>query len=96
MFFGPNNNPRLVIGHRNRVEVDAGGKIHLIDDINEYRSSVSSGTWNSVIKFAEELRSKNIKIGFFSSTPQGGGVALVRAHRPACRVGPRRKRCRVS
>ncbi|EJD52898.1 trehalose phosphorylase [Auricularia subglabra TFB-10046 SS5] len=78
MFFGPNNNPRLVIGHRNRVEVDAGGKIHLIDDLDVYRATVGSGTWNSVIKFAEELRGRNIKIGFFSSTPQGGGVALMR------------------
>ena len=81
MFFGPNNNPRLVIGHRNRVEVDAGGKIHLIDDLEAYRATVGKGTWNSVIKFADELRGRNVKIGFFSSTPQGGGVALVRSTR---------------
>lgn len=77
MFFGPNNNPRLVIGHRNEVQVDAGGKIHLIDDIEEYKKTVGKGTWNSVIKFADDLRQRNVKIGFFSSTPQGGGVALV-------------------
>jgi len=78
MFWGPNNNPRLVIGHRNEVAVDAGGKIHLVDDLEEYRNTVGEGTWNSVIKFATELRNKNVKIGFFSSTPQGGGVALMR------------------
>ncbi|KAH7107431.1 trehalose phosphorylase [Auriculariales sp. MPI-PUGE-AT-0066] len=78
MFFGPNNNPRLVIGHRNRVEVDAGGKIHLIDDLETYRATVGEATWTAVNKFADELRGKNAKIGFFSSTPQGGGVALMR------------------
>lgn len=72
MYFGPNNNPRLVIGPRNQVAVDAGGKIHLIDDLEEYQKTVGAGTWNAVNKFADELREKKIKIGFFSSTPQGG------------------------
>ena len=72
MDFGPNNNPRLVIGPRNQVAVDAGEKIHLIDDLEEYQKTVGSGTWNAVSKFADELREKKIKIGFFSSTPQGG------------------------
>ena len=74
MYFGPGNNPRLSIGSRNQVAVDAGGKIHLIDDIDEYRKGVGKGTWNSVIKLADELREKKIKIGFFSSTPQGGAL----------------------
>lgn len=77
MYFGPGNNPRLQIGPRNQVAVDAGGKIHLIDDIDEYRKSVHKGTWNSVIKLADELREKKIKIGFFSSTPQGGEYSLL-------------------
>ena len=72
MYFGPNNNPRLSIGPRNQVTVDAGGKIHLIDDLEPYRNSVSKGTWNAVVKLADELREKKVKIGFFSSTPQGG------------------------
>ncbi|KZV71772.1 glycosyltransferase family 4 protein [Peniophora sp. CONT] len=78
MYFGPNNNPRLDIGPRNQVAVDAGGKIHLIDDLEEYRKSCRPGTWNAVIALANELRENNVKIGFFSSTPQGGGVALMR------------------
>jgi hypothetical protein len=77
MYFGPNG-PRLEIGARNQVAVDAGGKIHLIDDLDVYKNTVSKGTWNSVTKMADELREKKIKIGFFSSTPQGGGVALMR------------------
>jgi len=78
MYFGPNNNPRLSIGPRNQVTVDAAGKIHLLDDLEEYRKSVGAGTWRAINKLADELREKNIKIGFFSSTPQGGGVALMR------------------
>ncbi|KIY68640.1 glycosyltransferase family 4 protein [Cylindrobasidium torrendii FP15055 ss-10] len=78
MYFGPNNNPRLTIGPRNQVAVDAGGKIHLLDDLEEFRKTVGSGTWNAVNKLADELREKQFKIGFFSSTPQGGGVALMR------------------
>jgi hypothetical protein len=72
MYYGPGNNPRLAIAARNQVAVDAGGKIHLIDDLEEYRKSVGEGTWNCVIKMADELRDKKVKIGFFSSTPQGG------------------------
>jgi len=78
MYFGPNNNPRLTIGPRNQVTVDAAGKIHLIDDLDVYRKTVGPGTWNAVNKLADELREKKVKIGFFSSTPQGGGVALMR------------------
>ncbi|KAK7689152.1 hypothetical protein QCA50_007843 [Cerrena zonata] len=78
MYYGPGNNPRLSIGPRNQVTVDAGGKIHLVDDIDEYRKSVHPGTWRTVNKLADELREKKIKMGFFSSTPQGGGVALMR------------------
>jgi hypothetical protein len=78
MYFGPGNNPRLEIGPLNQVAVDAGGKIHLLDDLEEYKKTVGSGTWNAVVKLADELRKKKVKIGFFSSTPQGGGVALMR------------------
>jgi len=40
MYFGPNNNPRLAIGARNQVMVDAGGKIHLLDDLDEFKKTV--------------------------------------------------------
>ncbi|EKM83027.1 hypothetical protein AGABI1DRAFT_111552 [Agaricus bisporus var. burnettii JB137-S8] len=78
MNFGPGNNPRLNIGPRNQVLVDDGGRVHLLDDLDEYRNTVGPRTWNAVIKLADELREKKVKIGFFSSTPQGGGVALMR------------------
>lgn len=74
-YYGPHNSPRLSIGPRNQVTVDAAGKIHLIDDLEEYKKTVRKGTWNCVIKLADELREKKIKIGFFSSTPQGGKLS---------------------
>lgn len=43
MYFGPGNNPRLSIGPRNQVTVDAAGKIHLIDDLDEYKKTVGPG-----------------------------------------------------
>lgn len=84
MYYGPNNNPRLTIGPLNQVTVDAGGKIHLIDDLEEYRKTVGKGTWNAVIKYADELREKQIKIGFFSSTPQGGEFFVVQSQTSEC------------
>lgn len=78
MYFGPSGAPRLTIGARNAVSVDAGGKIHLLDDLNEYKNTVGAGTWAAVIKLADELKDRKVKLGFFSSTPQGGGVALMR------------------
>ena len=44
----------------------------MLDDLEEYEKTVGAGTWRAVNKFADELREKKIKIGFFSSTPQGG------------------------
>lgn len=40
MYYGPANNPRLSIGPRNQVTVDAAGKIHLLDDLDEYKKTV--------------------------------------------------------
>ncbi|KAJ7905349.1 trehalose phosphorylase [Mycena olivaceomarginata] len=62
MYFGPGNNPRLTIGPRNQI--------HLLDDLDEYKKTVGTGSTNYV--------KRTFKIGFFSSTPQGGGVALMR------------------
>jgi len=78
VFFGPQHNPRLVIGFRNEVEVDSSGQARIVDDLDEFRRSVRPPTWNAVNKYADYLRQNNVKIGFFSSTPQGGGVALMR------------------
>lgn len=68
----------MFVQFRNEVDVDAGGRIHIVDSLEDYRSSVREPTWNALHKYAKFLREKHIKIAFFSSTPQGGGVALMR------------------
>ena len=47
--YGASNNPRLQIGPLNQVLVDAGGQVHLIDDIAEYKATV--GTRYCMAKF---------------------------------------------
>ncbi|KAI5780225.1 putative trehalose synthase [Peziza echinospora] len=79
--FGPGGNPSLSIGFRNQVEPDTGGRCRLVANLEEYKRTLwqgGEGSWNTMIKYAKDLRNRKIKIAFFSSTPQGGGVALMR------------------
>lgn len=78
MHFGPANNPMLAIGFRNKVEVDTSGRAELIHSLDEYRNTVSEQTWKCVLHFTKELKNCRVKMAFFSATPQGGGVALMR------------------
>jgi glycosyltransferase involved in cell wall biosynthesis len=64
-------------GYRGEVEVDASGKAHLTT-AEHYKKSVSCNTWKAAMHFAGSLKERQIKIAFFSATPQGGGVALMR------------------
>jgi len=73
----PGNIPRVSVGYRNEVEVDCNMDIHLYD-LEHYRKQCSDGTWHAVLAMADELRRRQIKVSFFNSTPQGGGVALMR------------------
>ncbi|KAF2750425.1 glycosyltransferase family 4 protein [Sporormia fimetaria CBS 119925] len=75
--FGPNNQPRLTIGYRNEVEVDCSGSARLTSRKN-YQDTVSNATWAATLKYARSLSEKRVRIAFFNSTPQGGGVALMR------------------
>ncbi|KAI5785702.1 putative trehalose synthase [Pyronema domesticum] len=78
MYFGPHNMPPPSIGFRNKVEVDTGGTIQLVQSLDEYKKTVSDETWRTVLHYAGALKKKKVKIAFFSATPQGGGVALMR------------------
>lgn len=78
MHFGPRNLMRVQIGYRNLVEVDEGGLVRIVEDLGDYERSVRGPTWRACLKFAEEIKKMGTKIAFFSSTPQGGGVALMR------------------
>ncbi|KAG0635574.1 hypothetical protein HOY80DRAFT_1093031 [Tuber brumale] len=88
--FGPHHNPALAIRFRNKVMSDEDEAIRLVEDLQEYKETVHESTWKTVLAYAYELRgykdgqtkgdprSTPIKIAFFSATPQGGGVALMR------------------
>lgn len=76
-FFGPDKSPMLQVGFRGNVEVDAGFHARF-SRLPDYERTVGPGTWNAVNKYAADIKKRNIKIAFFSATPQGGGVALMR------------------
>ena len=77
--FGPGGNPCLCIGFRNQVLPDTGGNVRLVSSLEEYRQTImGQGTWDAVMKYAAKMSERKIKLAFFSSTPQGGGVALMR------------------
>lgn len=75
--FGPSLAPLLQVGYRGVVEVDAGGRAHILS-LDDFKTTCSENTWNSMMHFVTALKKSNTKIAFFSSTPQGGGVALMR------------------
>ncbi|EGC48206.1 clock controlled protein [Histoplasma capsulatum var. duboisii H88] len=76
-FFGPNKAPLLQVGYRGCVEVDCGFHA-VLATLPDYELTVGSRTWNSVLRYAEDLKKRKVKVAFFSATPQGGGVALMR------------------
>ncbi len=67
----------MQVGWRGVVQSDAGFKAHLTT-IQNYKDSCGHATWEATLSYAKKLTNKKIKIAFFSSTPQGGGVALMR------------------
>jgi glycosyltransferase involved in cell wall biosynthesis len=77
MHFGPSLVPLLHVGFRGVVQTDAGFRAHL-NTIQNHKDTCSSATWETMLTYAKQLRSNQTKIAFFSSTPQGGGVALMR------------------
>ncbi|CBY00763.1 hypothetical protein IAQ61_011668 [Plenodomus lingam] len=69
---------RITFGHRHEVEVDSKGRAQMTN-IESYLDTVNQQTtWAATMKYAESLKRNNTKIAFFNSTPQGGGVALMR------------------
>lgn len=77
MHFGPSLVPLLQVGFRGVVQTDAAFRAKLTT-VQNHKETCTSPTWESTVKFARQLCSKKTKIAFFSSTPQGGGVALMR------------------
>ncbi|KAH7368071.1 clock-controlled-9 protein [Plectosphaerella cucumerina] len=77
MNFGPSLVPLLQVGFRGIVQTDAGFRVH-ITNVQNHKDTCGPATWDSMLYYATRLRERKIKIAFFSSTPQGGGVALMR------------------
>ncbi|KAJ5589891.1 hypothetical protein N7450_003863 [Penicillium hetheringtonii] len=65
------------IGVRGLVEVDAAFHVKLTR-LKDYERTVGAPTWAAINKYANDLKRRRVKIAFFSATPQGGGVALMR------------------
>lgn len=69
--------PTLYVGYRGIVKTDAGFSAQLVT-LDDYKKTCGPTTWEAMSKYATSLKEKKTKIAFFSSTPQGGGVALMR------------------
>lgn len=46
--------------------------------LEDYKTTCGQKTWDCVMHYRQKLRDRKVKMAFFSSTPQGGGVALMR------------------
>ncbi|KAL2803402.1 hypothetical protein BJX63DRAFT_74960 [Aspergillus granulosus] len=75
--FGPEGIPLLQVGMSGLVQVDTGFHVQLTNR-DDYEKTVSSNTWKAINYYADDLKNRKIKFAFFSATPQGGGVALMR------------------
>lgn len=69
---------RLTFGPRHEVEVDSKGRAQMTNIASYLKTVNEKTTWAATMKYAESLQRNNTKIAFFNSTPQGGGVALMR------------------
>lgn len=67
----------MQVGWRGVVQTDAGFRVHLTT-LQDHKGTCNATTWNTMMKSVNKLREKKTKIAFFSATPQGGGVALMR------------------
>ncbi|KAI9483255.1 MAG: hypothetical protein EXX96DRAFT_557466 [Benjaminiella poitrasii] len=72
----PGNLPRISVGYRHEV-FDFSQIIHMVKLI-DYEETVCEETWALFQKLAKTFKEKNLRVAFFNSTPQGGGVALMR------------------
>jgi hypothetical protein len=77
MYFGPSLVPLQQVGYRGVVEVDFVGRARILA-LDDFKNSCGAQTWNASSFYVDALKKAKTKIAFFSSTPQGGGVALMR------------------
>ncbi|KAI1492224.1 family 4 glycosyltransferase [Biscogniauxia mediterranea] len=76
-YFGPSLVPHLQVGFRGAVMTDAGFRAHM-NTLADNQTTCNKATWDTTMYYASRLKERKTKIAFFSATPQGGGVALMR------------------
>jgi hypothetical protein len=57
--------------------VDADGLVRLYD-LSQQAALTSPGLWDIFTRLGHKIRDNNVRVSFFSATPRGGGVALMR------------------
>ncbi|KAJ1726943.1 hypothetical protein LPJ61_004857 [Coemansia biformis] len=74
----PGSIPRVAVDPAtNEVLVDMDGHCHMVD-LKHFEETTDKPTWDKLLELADECKRRKLKILFFNSTPQGGGVALMR------------------
>ena len=75
--FAPDGQLRLDIGLHNNVRPDLGGRAAFAT-LQQYMDGVGQETKRLSETYAKLVKERNKSIAFFSATPRGGGVALMR------------------
>ncbi|KAJ1754731.1 hypothetical protein LPJ77_001245 [Coemansia sp. RSA 2523] len=74
----PGSIPRIAVDpETNEVLVDMDAHCHMVD-LKHFEETTDKPTWDKLLELSEECKRRKLKILFFNSTPQGGGVALMR------------------
>lgn len=75
--FAPDHKVRLEIGRHNDVRPDLNRRA-CFASLEQYLHFVTRGTAAATKRYFKILKQGNREIAFFSATPCGGGVALMR------------------
>ncbi|KAI9229690.1 MAG: hypothetical protein DHS80DRAFT_13549 [Piptocephalis tieghemiana] len=73
----PGSMPRIEVTHKHRVDVDLDDIIHICG-LRDYQDATLPQYWGPLMDLSLRARKRRLRVSFFSSTPQGGGVALMR------------------
>ena len=68
---------KISVGYRHEVEVDCNGKLSFCS-LEDYEKHFTKDTWKELMETSQKVKELGKSIVFFNSTPQGGGVAIIR------------------
>jgi len=75
--FAPDGQLRLDIGLHSNVQADLGGRAAYAT-LQQYMDEISPETKHLTDELTNTVKKRNKSMAFFSATPRGGGVALMR------------------